>query len=258
MSWSQPDVDRAFYALVTDHLGTPTHVVDPASARVAGRASSGLWGQTTWTGEVSTPLRFPGQYFDGETGWHYNRHRYYHPATGRYCTADPLRLAPAPNPYGYPRNPTVETDPLGLMACPGEETPGSSSARSGTIWDHIKPTQPNYPGTPIPRSFELSTPNGDVWVHPNVTDHLHEVLGSYVERGIPHERSSPGGRDFLRHELFDIRIQADLSNLRRAVGHALEQGIAYDDVMVIDNWSTTFGPPRGEGLLPTLFHGNFW
>ncbi|WP_205877915.1 RHS repeat protein [Mycobacterium camsae] len=117
MSWSQPDVDRAFYALVTDHLGTPTHVIDPASARVAGRASSGLWGQTTWTGEVSTPLRFPGQYFDGETGWHYNRYRYYHPATGRYCTADPLGLAPAPNPYGYPRNPTVETDPLGLMPC---------------------------------------------------------------------------------------------------------------------------------------------
>ncbi|WP_205877919.1 RHS repeat-associated core domain-containing protein [Mycobacterium camsae] len=117
MSWSQPDVDRAFYALVTDHLGTPTHVIDPASATVAGRVISGLWGQTTWTGEVSTPLRFPGQYFDGETGWHYNRHRYYQPGTGRYVTADPLGLAPAPNPYGYPRNPTAETDPLGLMPC---------------------------------------------------------------------------------------------------------------------------------------------
>ncbi|MDP7702274.1 RHS repeat-associated core domain-containing protein [Mycobacterium sp. TY815] len=115
--WSQPEVDRAFYALVTDHLGTPTHLVDPDAATVAGRASGGLWGQTSWAGEVSTPLRFPGQYFDAETGWHYNRHRYYQPATGRYCTADPLGLAAAPNPYGYPRNPTVETDPLGLMPC---------------------------------------------------------------------------------------------------------------------------------------------
>lgn len=115
--WSQPEVDRAFYALVTDHLGTPTHLVDPDAATVAGRASGGLWGQTSWAGEVSTPLRFPGQYFDAETGWHYNRHRYYQPGTGRYCTADPLGLAAAPNPYGYPRNPTVETDPLGLIPC---------------------------------------------------------------------------------------------------------------------------------------------
>ncbi|WP_205876623.1 hypothetical protein [Mycobacterium camsae] len=71
---AQPEIDRAFYALVTDHLGTPTHLIDPATATVAAHATTSLWGHTTWTGQASTPLCFPGQYLDPETGWHYNRH----------------------------------------------------------------------------------------------------------------------------------------------------------------------------------------
>jgi RHS repeat-associated protein len=39
---------------------------------------------------VENNLRFPGQYYDAETGLHYNWHRYYDPGTGRYMTVDPL------------------------------------------------------------------------------------------------------------------------------------------------------------------------
>ncbi|WP_070934201.1 RHS repeat-associated core domain-containing protein [Mycobacteroides saopaulense] len=122
--WAQSEIDRAFYAIVADHLGTPTHLIDPTTLDIAGQAHSTLWGQTTWTGHTTTPLRFPGQYHDPETGLHYNHHRYYQPTTGRYATPDPLGLTPAPNPHTYPQNPTIFTDPLGLApisACEGKK-----------------------------------------------------------------------------------------------------------------------------------------
>ncbi|NLE79261.1 MAG: RHS repeat protein, partial [Rhodococcus sp.] len=116
---SQGDVDTEFYAIITDLVGTPVQLIEPDSADSAGTATADLWGRTTWQG-VDTPLRFPGQYHDDETGLHYNLHRYYNPSTARYNTQDPLGLAPSPNPNTYPHNPTGWTDPLGLVPKPCE------------------------------------------------------------------------------------------------------------------------------------------
>ncbi|MFD2454554.1 RHS repeat-associated core domain-containing protein [Ideonella paludis] len=44
-------------------------------------------------GAFSFNLRFPGQTFDKETGWHYNHHRDYRPGAGRYAQSDPIGLA---------------------------------------------------------------------------------------------------------------------------------------------------------------------
>lgn len=120
----QEQIDRRFFAIVTDLVGTPTELVDPASATVAWRATPTLWGNTTWPSSSSTytPLRFPGQYFDPETRLHYNLHRYYDPETARYTSPDPLGLSPAPNADGYVHNPHTWCDPLGLMPDPNDAT----------------------------------------------------------------------------------------------------------------------------------------
>ena len=61
--------------------------------------------------------RFPGQYFDKETGLHYNYFRYYEPETGRYISPDPIGLAGGINVFEYANsNSTVFVDPDGL--CP--------------------------------------------------------------------------------------------------------------------------------------------
>ncbi|MEV6069443.1 RHS repeat-associated core domain-containing protein [Nocardia sp. NPDC052001] len=107
--------DRAFYAIISDVVGTPVELVDPDSAEIVSTATTELWGTTSWRGNADTPLRFPGQIHDPETGLYYNLHRTYDPVTGRFLTQDPLGLAPAPNPNAYPHNPTAWTDPLGLV-----------------------------------------------------------------------------------------------------------------------------------------------
>ncbi|GAB2956397.1 hypothetical protein GCM10023080_014520 [Streptomyces pseudoechinosporeus] len=112
----QEEIDRRFFAIATDLVGTPTELIDE-TGDIAWRTRSTLWGTTAWSRDSSayTPLRFPGQYYDPETGLHYNYFRHYDPETGRYTSPDPLGLAPSPNPVGYVDNPYAGCDPLGLM-----------------------------------------------------------------------------------------------------------------------------------------------
>ena len=60
-------------------------------------------------------LRFPGQYYDKETGLHQNYFRDYNPKIGKYVESDPIGLAGGINTYAYAReNPILWTDSLGL------------------------------------------------------------------------------------------------------------------------------------------------
>jgi len=115
----QGEIDSRFFAIVTDLVGTPTELLDEDGS-VTWRTRTTLWGITAWEANSSayTPLRFPGQYYDPETGLHYNYFRHYDPETGHYTSLDPLGLSPAPNPTIYVHNPHTWTDYLGLApAC---------------------------------------------------------------------------------------------------------------------------------------------
>lgn len=113
------------------------------------------------TETVKNNFRFPGQYYDSETGLHYNYHRYYDPSTGRYLTPDPshslgngvpfylfsLILSPQEfHHYGYAQNnPIVFMDANGLISvsgCCGDKESGirtgasnACSSVSSTITD---------------------------------------------------------------------------------------------------------------------------
>ncbi len=101
--------------LYTDHLMTARLATDQNQTitwRWDGEAFGG--GEPVESGAVVN-LRFPGQYFDFETGLYYNYYRYYDPSTGRYITSDPIGLDGGLNTYGYVGgNPIAQIDFFGL------------------------------------------------------------------------------------------------------------------------------------------------
>ena len=110
--------DGVAYYVHADNLGTPRSITRPSDNFEVWRWHSEPFGSTAATRinpNFSFNLRFPGQYFDEETGYHYNWMRHYDPRTGRYLEADPIGLGGGLSRYGYVGgNPTSSIDPMGL------------------------------------------------------------------------------------------------------------------------------------------------
>ncbi|WP_261921720.1 RHS repeat-associated core domain-containing protein [Shewanella sp. NFH-SH190041] len=121
-----------------DHLGTPTDLTDEQGNTVW-QAQYRSYGNIArqHVEDIPNPLRFQGQYFDSETGLHYNRHRYYSPDTGRFITADPIGLAGGLNSYRYAPNPVNWIDPLGLRNAPSFGCPHKK------VIDHFQEKYPD-------------------------------------------------------------------------------------------------------------------
>ena len=94
-----------YYWYQNDDLGTPQKLVD-SSGTVVWSAIYSAFGEASIDIEtVTNNLRFPGQYYDEETGLHYNWFRYYDPEIGRYTKIDPIGFSGGEiNLYGYGRN----------------------------------------------------------------------------------------------------------------------------------------------------------
>jgi RHS repeat-associated protein len=133
------------YMIHTDHLNTPRVIVDSTNTPVW------LWRNQNAFGDNSPNedpdgdsnlftynLRFAGQYFDTETGLHYNFFRDYEPATGRYLSSDPIGLAGGLNTYGYVSgNPLWFVDPDGLNPRLIYEVIIKSANKTKKIWDDL-------------------------------------------------------------------------------------------------------------------------
>ncbi|QKZ07625.1 RHS domain-containing protein [Pseudomonas eucalypticola] len=140
------------YYYHTDQIGTPLEMTD-GEGRIVWQATYKAWGsiETLAVAEVEQNLRFQGQYFDGETGLHYNTFRYYDPEIGRFITQDPIGLDGGFNLYRYAPSPIGWIDSLGLNC--GESRlyrgvsakhPELENAKNGVV----KPANPHADLTP--------------------------------------------------------------------------------------------------------------
>jgi len=105
------------YYFHNDHLGTPQVLTD-GNGSVAWKAAYTPFGEAVISiATVENPFRFPGQYYDLETGLHYNYYRTHNPEIGRYLTPDPIGLWGGINLWPYvANNPLRWIDPWGLSS----------------------------------------------------------------------------------------------------------------------------------------------
>jgi RHS repeat-associated protein len=109
-------IGNSYYFYHNDHLGTPQKMT-AVNGSVVWTAKYTSFGEADIEdGSIlENHLRFAGQYYDGETGLHYNYHRYYKISIGKYLTSDPIGLKGGINTYGYViNNPINLVDPKGL------------------------------------------------------------------------------------------------------------------------------------------------
>ena len=111
-------IDGVGYLVHADHLATPRALTRISDGIEAWRWDSDPFGLTLPTSSIGLTynLRFPGQQYDADTGYHYNWNRDYNPWTGRYLQADPIGLAGGLSRYGYVGgNPLSRVDPMGMF-----------------------------------------------------------------------------------------------------------------------------------------------
>ncbi len=158
------------YFIHADHLDTPRVVLDQAGG-VRWRWHADPFGvyaadeNPAGLGMFTMPLRFPGQYFDRETGLHYNVMRDYDGTTGRYAQSDPIGLAGGINTYAYVGgNPVSRIDPDGRLFFVAFFGPSIAAGLAdlaviGATWWATQPTPPSISIPPRPAQ-DLAPPVG--------------------------------------------------------------------------------------------------
>ncbi|MFJ8195411.1 RHS repeat-associated core domain-containing protein [Streptomyces sp. NPDC096152] len=189
---SQHEIDSRFFAIITDLVGAPTELLDE-TGDIAWRSRSTIWGTTSWASDSTayTPIRFPGQYFDPETGLHYNYFRHYDPEAARYLTPDPLGLAPSPNPVAYVHNPLTWADPLGLKCV---DLPEGHTSQPAFINDPYNPDVVNRRILDMRKLYGVKEPVPGGMIGANGTQLTSKTLWNHGPYRIDVENPNPGQR----------------------------------------------------------------
>ncbi len=117
------------YYVHTDHLGRPVRML----------AQNWAWAwdvvympfgavSSIWDGTSKLDMRFPGQWFQLESGLAYNWHRHYDATIGRYVQPDPIGLNGGRSLYGY-----VGQSPFAYVDRDGHNAGTIAGAEIGTI-----------------------------------------------------------------------------------------------------------------------------
>ncbi|SET59288.1 RHS repeat-associated core domain-containing protein [Thorsellia anophelis] len=170
--WHEIDKDEVVY--YHNQLNGSPYALSNAQGELVWETETYLWGSYRHPAKnqvtllYGQPLRFQGQYFDQETGLHYNTFRYYDPETGRFTQQDPIGLAGGLNLYQYAPNPLMWIDPLGWAKCSSSRKPINVRSKStGRIkprnknekfaFDHVKKHPEN--GQVIIKAKEIGDPH---------------------------------------------------------------------------------------------------
>ncbi len=192
-----------FYHL--DHLGTPQELTN-WEGQIVWSARYRVYGNVLKqdVAAVENNLRFQGQYWDEETGLHYNRFRYYDPGTGQFTQQDPIGLLGGINNYQYAPNPSGWIDPLGLT-CKEGKAPNSYSKSQEPITDPSRLLEapkwdtPEMEGRPI-----VSTVSQDGLILEQAIDasyQIDKVTGRVKPGGFFTEPDTIVNQAFLRNDL---------------------------------------------------------
>jgi len=184
------------YFYLNDRLGTPLMMTDETNT-VVWEAMVRPFGETMVNpnSTVVNHLRLPGQYYDEETGLHYNYHRYYDPRTGRYLRADPIGQLGGVNIFVYAaNNPIMSMDPLGLRR-KRISIPNSSNI-AGAISDFHAGYHPDYSTMQIDLGFSQTAMGMSSSIslrnpEPKLNDTPFELVGTSMFVDLTFEGANP-------------------------------------------------------------------
>src|SRR5262249_1573645 len=112
---------RGVFLCLNDVNGAPLSLHDRDGTCVWEGTIDSFGALRGFTGDPEEcPIRYQGQWYDSESGLHYNRFRYYDPDVGRFISTDPIGVRGGVNPYTYAPNTTSWVDPYGLAKVPCE------------------------------------------------------------------------------------------------------------------------------------------